>query len=1054
MKRVLLLLLVFLPVLASAQPVKSSGLIYYDSIPNTKPSMPHGSEVAYSRALGKFFRFNLVADDWEEMNAGNVANASDTASFVVYKASHGYNLASYTANIIAVKADYTLAYATTAANTQVAYVVGTPHPDSIEIQFSGLLHRPGHGLPLGKEYFLTDMPAGESDTIPGTVESRTFIVVDSNYLYLSEVGITQDYTIPVVNIPAVYITGNGGDPAAPHDTVIQKIAELFAEVGRIRPGSYLVTNNTTISDNTTYQAAPDAPTTPSAGWIWNGEFVTRIKELVADVDLQDTLYGGLGTSVLTPLVPAGSEPTTAEVATWYQNNFETNGLQLANGAKVYWAGNGTQSDPDLIWEVQDDLSHEGGTKWERIIKQVKGVDDNGIFSGADSLSQETTLAKMSETFGLQGFKMGHFPSYPYNGIYDAPGTGGYGFYIDPYNDGELGMFLNSATVGTGFSIGSNYLFAGISSDGFSSKLAAINFSGSPGNFISTLDAFSDANQRAKIQLNNGGIQFSGLEGGVSYQYSFPEFTPSFDSTAFIWNTLGVPDEINLGALVAGAADGYLPDALAAGDVDIPTSNWLYLTNSGSNEQAYFNSSEFGAAYYDAGDTFKGSSGLTAYGQFSSSRTYYGASGSETGGYFFADYKSDRLLDYPRFQTSVSLATALNSSSTAIPSGTVSGALIFGSDNYRSSQIFGAYTENVSGGNTGGELQFFTTLNGTNTPVKRMTLENDGELTIHHPSNSAYTTLGYYGGFGYDDTGNDYFELYPNYIGLGSSLGAVNITAISMQMYASGASIYLEPGALNLTADTAWGDDPTDFKVSQGKMTMFHKDDDGVAYEHVASFVRSSDVSPLSLFIGRSRLSGTSPVEGVSVLNNDELSKISFGGASGTVNNTIDADLDVSAEILLTATENWNSTNLGGELAFYTTPNGTATPIKRLTIGNDGGVNISAYPHDRSDSGYRENVLFTDGDGNLLSKQYRNGTATITGDGDGEDSIPVSIPVTNMPDASYLVNLSIEVNSGSPSGLELVAYVAAGKDATGFTIMLAEAIETGESVFIRWEAVDY
>lgn len=372
MKKVILLLLVLLPLLASAQPVKSSGIIYYDSIPNTKPSMPYGSEVAYSRAFAKWYRFNLVADDWEEMKGGSTST-TDSTSFVVYKESHGYNLASYPGEVIAVKADYTVAYADTVSNTQVGYVVGTPHPDSIDLQFSGLLHRPAHGLPPGKEYFLQDIPSGLSDTIPGTVQSRTFIVVDSNYIFLSEVGTAQDYDIQIVNIPAVYITGYGGDPAAPHDTVIQKIAELFAEVGLIRPGSYLVTNNTTISDNPTYQAPPGGPTTPSAAWVWpgNGKFVTRMKELVADVDLQDTLYGGLGTSILTPLVPAGSEPTTTEVATWYQTNYENNGLQLANGSKVYWVGSGTQSDPDLVWEVQDDLSHEGDTMWERIVKLIR-----------------------------------------------------------------------------------------------------------------------------------------------------------------------------------------------------------------------------------------------------------------------------------------------------------------------------------------------------------------------------------------------------------------------------------------------------------------------------------------------------------------------------------------------------------------------------------------------------------------------------------------------------------------------------------------------------------
>lgn len=301
----------------------------------------------------------------------SIAPSQTVTTTTIYCPAHGLDTAAYTGSVIALKAGCVLASATSSANLQTRYVVGIPHSDSLEIQIGGLIYRPGNGLNPGQQYYLKNSPAGQSDTIPGTVNSKTFVVVDANYIYLVDPSSTgMNSYVPVINIPAPALAVYGTDTKAPNDTAVQNIAEVYAAAGAIVPGSYLITTNATISDNPVYRSNSDGSSTPSHAWHWNGQKVTRVYILPVSIDLQDTLYGGSGILPLDTIVPAGSVPTTTEVVDWLQTNYTDNGLRLPNGSQVYWVGNGSQSEPEYIWQVQDDLSHEL-TNWERIVKLVK-----------------------------------------------------------------------------------------------------------------------------------------------------------------------------------------------------------------------------------------------------------------------------------------------------------------------------------------------------------------------------------------------------------------------------------------------------------------------------------------------------------------------------------------------------------------------------------------------------------------------------------------------------------------------------------------------------------
>lgn len=322
----------------------------------------------------------------------------DTTAVDLYLPAHGWTadtLAAYPGGVLPLDYRNQKATAQTELSTQNKYVIGIVSPDTVRVRFQGLIYRPSHNLSITSPiYYLTDVGA-VSDTVQGTVESQTFIVVDSNYLFLSEIGIkaaNNSAFVPDVSVPSAAISVFGGDPLAPTDTIMQVIAELYHNAGRIKPGSRLMTNFSTISKNPAYHTPGNLPNTPSQIWQWNGVIVTRIKELVVSIDLQATAYGGSGLLPLNPLVPAGSSPTDSEVLSWYNDNNTNNKLVLFNGAQLYWIGSGTAANPDFIWQLQDDFSSTF------FIKRVKEpASFSGTVTGLAEWSVDTTYENKEST---------------------------------------------------------------------------------------------------------------------------------------------------------------------------------------------------------------------------------------------------------------------------------------------------------------------------------------------------------------------------------------------------------------------------------------------------------------------------------------------------------------------------------------------------------------------------------------------------------------------------------------------------------------------------------
>ena len=151
-------------------------------------------------------------------------------------------------------------------------------------------------------------------------------------------------------VPSSTINAQGGDAGAITETAMQDVVEnVYEPLGLAKPGTIFNTIFSGASDNPTYQASGSDPYNPSNSWFWDGDKVTRIKELLNSVDLEDTLYGGLGTATLTPISPATPGfPTDEEVADWLEDNYTNNGLRLPNGALLYFLGVGTPTNPDFI----------------------------------------------------------------------------------------------------------------------------------------------------------------------------------------------------------------------------------------------------------------------------------------------------------------------------------------------------------------------------------------------------------------------------------------------------------------------------------------------------------------------------------------------------------------------------------------------------------------------------------------------------------------------------------------------------------------------------------
>jgi len=326
------------------------------------PQVPFGTTAAGALVQAAVDTYNalVVSDGAVFNNAYNVASDFDTTR--IYLPAHGYDTTNYQGSVIPVKAGYELASSVSIDSVQIGYVIGTPHPDSIDFVVSGRITRTAHGLTVGKVYYLTDV-AGVYDTIRGTVESAALLPTDANTIELLEQGADASFTIPRVVVLGAFITTYGGDPRSPSDSVMQVIAELFTTVGRLKPGSVLVTQSVSATANPTHQNATSEPSTPSNAWFWDGNLVTRVSYATTSFDLEATTYGVLSNLPLTPVV--GDPPTSAQVVDWITTNFAS-GVEVRNGDKLYFKGEGSADDPDYVWEVMDDATAFGG-----LVKQIK-----------------------------------------------------------------------------------------------------------------------------------------------------------------------------------------------------------------------------------------------------------------------------------------------------------------------------------------------------------------------------------------------------------------------------------------------------------------------------------------------------------------------------------------------------------------------------------------------------------------------------------------------------------------------------------------------------------
>jgi len=152
----------------------------------------------------------------------------------------------------------------------------------------------------------------------------------------------------------------------------------------------------------------------------------------------------------------------------------------------------------------------------------------------------------------------------------------------------------------------------------------------------------------------------------------------------------------------------------------------------------------------------------------------------------------------------------------------------------------------------------------------------------------------------------------------------------------------------------------------------------------------------------------------------------------------------------------------------------------LYLSNSGTVlnkRTGAYKHlayETTDSTFRlfNNSLIFDNEAVPSTTSSATSVMKWTGDGTKADpvatrtetgvtaistpasSVAISFPA-NMPDATYSVQMTVEVTGGTPSVGERVVAVSSGTIATtGFTAELVEALDAGETLNIHWTVTDY
>jgi hypothetical protein len=139
------------------------------------------------------------------------------------------------------------------------------------------------------------------------------------------------------------------------------------------------------------------------------------------------------------------------------------------------------------------------------------------------------------------------------------------------------------------------------------------------------------------------------------------------------------------------------------------------------------------------------------------------------------------------------------------------------------------------------------------------------------------------------------------------------------------------------------------------------------------FIRNSaNTGSPSLYLGKTR--GTTVNSNTVVVSGDILGRIDFLGADGT-------NLVRGASIYVTVDGTPGTNDMPGKLAFLTSPDGTVSPVERLTIDNAGVVTVSS-----------ENLSFNTAGKGLL---FTGNSSVIWRCGSGTPEGAVTAPVGSL-----------------------------------------------------------
>ena len=108
----------------------------------------------------------------------------------------------------------------------------------------------------------------------------------------------------------------------------------------------------------------------------------------------------------------------------------------------------------------------------------------------------------------------------------------------------------------------------------------------------------------------------------------------------------------------------------------------------------------------------------------------------------------------------------------------------------------------------------------------------------------------------------------------------------------------------------------------------------------ASFAAESQLNPATSWgdsLLRTQRGRGHPGDKAAIMSGDVITGLAGRGYNGSAFTTSDG---VSIE--LQASQDWTGAANGTQILFKTTPNGSATPVTVLTIGNDGGVTPTTY----------------------------------------------------------------------------------------------------------------